>query len=135
MSNPTYLFLPLSHLIPSISIPCQSLPLFLFPSLSQLLFLPLPHPLHLPIAPHAPLAHHAHRAPLHHQTHHLKQGIRGRHRRVLGVGVVRRRHFDDVGRDEVDTFQPANYRPQFARRPAAGFWGAGCGGDCGFVSW
>lgn len=105
--------------------------------LSQLLLLrfPLPNPIRLPIPPHFPLPHHAHRPPLHHQTHHLEQRVRRRHRRVLRVGVVRRRHFDYVRRDEVDAFQPPDYGPQFPRRPAARFWGTCCGGDCGVVSW
>ena len=41
---------------------------------------------------------------LHHQGHDLVQRVRRRHRRQLGVGVVRRRDFHDVGRHQIDAF-------------------------------
>ena len=112
---------PLIH--PSRTHPINHLPLSQLP-------LPRPNRILLPVPSRLPLPHYAHRPPLHHQTHHLEQRVRRRHRRVLGVGVVRRRHLDNVGRDKVDAFQPADDRAQLARRPTACFGRAGCGGDC-----
>lgn len=102
---------------------------------SQLLPPPPPHPLpvHLAIPPHLPIPHHAHRPPLHHKRHDLKQRVRRRHGRVLGIGVVRGRHLDDVGGNEVDALEAADDGTELAGGPAACFGGAGCGGDCDCV--
>lgn len=112
ISNSSHLCPP--SLIPStLSYPTSyaSPNLHLYPShnshpypLSQLLLPPLPHPIHLPIPPHYSLPHHAHRPPLHHQTHHFKKRVRRRHRRVLCVSIVRRRYFDYVGCYKIDAF-------------------------------
>ena len=48
---------------------------------------------------------------------------------MLGIGVIRRCDFDDVGRDEVDAFEAANDGTEFAGAPAAGFGGSCCGSD------
>ena len=66
---------------------------------------------------------------LYHQRHDLEQDVRGRNGGELGVGVVRGRHLDDIGRDEIEAFEPAHDGAELARRPAAGFGRAGCGGD------
>lgn len=87
---------------------------------------PLPHSIHLSIAPRLPFPHYTHRTPFHHQTHDLKQGIRRRHRRVLGISIVGRRHFYDIGGDEVDAFQSSDDGAEFASCPAARFGGACC---------
>ncbi len=126
--HPSFLLpttLPPSHLKTPLPLPVSSLPT-------------TPNRIPLPVPPRLPLPHHAHRPPLHHQTHHLEQRVRRRHGRVLRVGVVRRRHLDNVRRNEVDAFEAADDGPQFARCPAACFGRAGCGGDCEnniYVSW
>lgn len=71
---------------------------------------------------------------LHHHGHDFIQHIRRRHGRVLGVGIICRRHLHDVRRDEVDALEPAQDGAQLAGRPAAGFGRAGCGGDFDVVS-
>ena len=67
---------------------------------------------------------------LDHHRHDLEQDIGRRHRRVLGVGVVRRRHLDDVRGDEIDPVEAAQDGAELARGPSACFGGAGCGCDC-----
>ena len=83
----------------------------------------------LPIPPLLTLPHYAHRAPLNHQTHDLKQRICRRHGSMLGIGIIRRCHLDDVGRDEVDAFEATDDGTEFTGAPAAGFGGACCGSD------
>lgn len=40
------------------------------------------------------------------------------HSGQLGVRIVRRRNFDNIGRDDVKTVEAAQDRAQFTRRPA-----------------
>lgn len=65
-------------------------------------------PVHYPVPPHHPLPHHTHRPPLDHQRRDLKQRIRRRHRRVLGIRIICRRHLYDIRSDEIDTFESAD---------------------------
>ena len=83
----------------------------------------------LPISPLLTRSHHAHRAPLDHQTHDFKQRICRCHGRMLGISIVRRRDLDDIGGDKVDAFEAANDGTEFAGAPAAGLRGACCGGN------
>lgn len=86
---------------------------------------------HIPIRLLSILAlnHLTQRPLLDHKRHDLVQRIRRGHRRMLGIGIVRRRDLDDVGGDEVDAFEASDDGAQFARRPAACFGGAGGWGD------
>ena len=124
---------PEIYLLLSISIHSQStfIPLLVPHHRYQALKLLLgfPNAIRLPISSLLTLSHHAHRAPLDHQTHDLKQRICCRHGRMLGIGVVRRCDFDDIGRDEVDAFEPADDSTEFAGAPAASFRGSCCGSD------
>lgn len=52
---------------------------------------------------------------------------------MLGVGIISGRDFDNVCGDEVDAFEAAEDRAEFAGCPTAGFGGAGCGCDYGIV--
>lgn len=110
-----------------------------------------PHPLlHLLLL--IPLLR-THRPPQNHQPHNLKQRIRRRHRRQLGIRIVRRRHLHDIRRDYINRIrffvqlggivggigiggvrvgETADDFAEFTRGPAAGFGGAGRRGDCGF---
>ena len=90
---------------------------------------PIPNTIHLPISPLLTLPHHAHRPPLDHQTHNLKQRICRRHGCMLGISIVRRCDLDDIGCDEIDAFEAADDGAEFAGAPATSFWGACCGGD------
>lgn len=57
------------------------------------------------------------RPPLNHQRHNLKQHIRRRHRRQLGICIIRRRDLDQIRRHEIDPFQPTDDGPELPRRP------------------
>jgi len=48
---------------------------------------------------------------------------------MLGVGIVRRRYLDDIGRDEVDAFEAADDGAEFTCGPAASFGGTRCRSD------
>ncbi len=48
---------------------------------------------------------------------------------MLGISVIGRRYLDDIGRDEVDTFEAADDGAKFTGGPPAGFGGTGCGSD------
>lgn len=89
----------------------------------------LPHPILHPIPPDLSISHHAHRAPLHHQAHDLKQHIRRRHRRMFSICIVGGCYFHDIGRDEIDAFEAADDGAEFASGPAAGFGCACCGSN------
>ncbi len=65
------------------------------------------------------LPHHGQRPLLDHQSHHLKQDVRRRHRRQLGIRIVRRRHLDNVRAHEIHPLQPPDDRPQLPRAPPA----------------
>ena len=65
-----------------------------------------------------------HRPLLHHQTHHLEQGIRRRHSRQLSIRIIRRCHLDNIRRHEIHPLQPAQDGAQLARRPPARFGGS-----------
>ena len=89
-----------------------------------------PHPSQLLRFPRSPLPLQTHRPPLHHNRHDLKERIRRRHGRQLGIGIVSRRHLDNISGYEVEAFETTDDGSEFARGPAAGFGGAGCGGIC-----
>ena len=52
---------------------------------------------------------------------------------MLGIRIVCWRDFDDIGRDEIDSFEAADYGSEFASGPAACFGGAGGWGN--FWKW
>ncbi len=76
------------------------------------------------------LADHLAQGPLlDHQAHHFIESISRRHGRVLGIGVVCRRDLDDIGSDEVDTFQPTNNGSELSSRPPTRLGGPGSRGN------
>ena len=51
------------------------------------------------------------------------------HGRQLRIGIISRRHLDDIRADQIQTVQAADDGAEFARRPSACFGGAGAGSD------
>lgn len=70
-----------------------------------------------------------HRPPLHHDTHNLKERVCRRHRSMLSICIICRRHLDNIRRDKVNAFETTDDRAEFAGGPSAGFGGAGRRGN------
>lgn len=63
-----------------------------------------------------------------HQGHDLEHQVCGGQSGNLGIGVVGGSDLDNIGTDQLDTFQTTHNAAKFARAPAAGLWGTGSRG-------